>query len=141
MGALHDFRLRHNQFTQNIDGYVSGIIDDNQDLLNLNREQLKEEHKTAKDQFITPKYSRNYAIKKGFTTPDLYVTGLMFNEMSIETKGQQFTINSGVDYAPGLVEKYGSDIFGIAISKQPKAKQITTKELAAQYKKVCYKNI
>jgi len=141
MGALHDFRLRHNQFTQNIDGYVSGIIDDNQDLLDLNREQLKEEHKTAKDQFIIPKYSKNYAKRKGFTTPDLYVTGLMFKEMTIESKGQQFTINSGVDYAPGLIEKYSSDIFGIAISKRDQAKQITTRELADQYKKVCYKNI
>lgn len=140
MGKLHDFTIKHNRFTQDIESYVEGIIDDNQELLNLNREQLKEEHKTAKDQFIVPKYSKNYAKKKGFSTPDLYVTGDMFKAMSIEAKGQQFTINSSVDYAPKLEEWYSSDIFGIAPSKQAKAKRITTEELANQYKKIVYGN-
>jgi len=140
MGKLHDFTVKHNRFTKDIDSYVEGIIDDNQDLLNLNREQLKEEHKTAKDQAIIPKYSKAYAKKKGFSTPDLYVTGDMFKAMSIEAKGQQFTINSSVDYAPKLEDQYSSDIFGIAPSKQPKAKQITTEELGRQYKKIVYSN-
>jgi len=140
MGKLHDFAIRHHNFTKNIDKYVEGIIDDNQDLLNLNREQLKEEHKTAKDKFIVPKYSKNYAKKKGFQTPDLYVTGDMFNAMTIEAKGQQFTINSSVDYAPKLIDQYSGDIFGIAPTKQSKAKQITTEELARQYKKIVYSN-
>ena len=138
MGALHDFAIRHHKFTENIENYVEGIIDDNQALIDLNREQLKEEHKTAKDQFISPKYSRNYAKLKGFTIPDLFVTGDMFKAMTIESKGQLFEINSGVDYAPKLVDQYSSDIFGIAPTKQPKAKQITTDELTKQYKASCY---
>jgi len=138
MGKLHDFTVKHNRFTQDIDIYVNGIIDDNQELLNLNREQLKEEHKTAKDQFIIPKYSKAYAKKKGFSTPDLYVSGDMFKAMSIEAKGQQFTINSSVDYAPKLEDQYSSDIFGIAPSNQGKAKQITTEELGKQYKEIVY---
>lgn len=138
MGALHDFAVKHHKFVENIDSYIEGIIDDNQELLNLNRSQLKEEHKTAKDQFIAPKYTRNYAKFKGFTIPDLYLTGDMFEAMSIEAKGQQFTINSSVDYAPKLIEQYGADIFGIAKTKQDQAKQITTDELAKQYREVCY---
>lgn len=138
MGALHDFAVKHHNFTENIQSYVEGIIDDNQDLLNLNREQLEEEHKTAKDKFISPKYSKNYAKKKGFTIPDLYYSGDMFKAMTIEAKGERFEINSGVDYAPSLIDKYSSDIFGIAPTKQPKAKQIVTIELAKQYKSACY---
>lgn len=138
MGLLHDFATRHHKFVENIDSYIESIIDDNQELLNLNRSQLKDEHKTAKDQFVAPKYTRNYAKFKGFTIPDLYVTGDMFKAMSIEAKGQQFTINSSVDHAPKLVEQYGVDIFGIAKTKQAEAKQITTEELAKQYKEVCY---
>jgi hypothetical protein len=138
MGALHDFATRHHKFTENIENYVEGIIDDNQALLDLNREQLKQEHKTAKDQFISPKYSKNYAKLKGFTIPDLYVTGDMFKAMTIEAKAQQFEINSGADYAGKLVDQYGSDIFGIAPTKQKRAKQITTEELSKQYKSLCY---
>jgi hypothetical protein len=138
MGLLHDFAVKHHKFTENIESYVEGIIDDNQALLNLNREQLREEHKTVKDQFIKPKYSLNYAKLKGFTVPDLYVTGDMFNAMTIEAKGEQFEINSGVDYAPKLIDQYSSDIFGIAPTKQKRAKQITTEALTKQYKSACY---
>jgi hypothetical protein len=138
MGKLHDFTVKHNRFVENIDSYVEGIIDDNQELLNLNREQLKEEHKTAKDAFIVPKYSPGYAKQKGFSTPDLFVTGDMFKSMSIESKGSQFKISSSVDYTEKLVDQYSGDIFGIAPTKQTKAKQITTTELTKQYKSSCY---
>jgi hypothetical protein len=137
MGALHEFRIRHNKFTANIDKYIEGIIDDNQQLLDLNRSQLKDEHKTINDTAIVPPYSSGYAQFKGFKTPDLYLSGDMFNEMSITTKGKQYFIKSGVDYYSKLVAKY-KDTFGIAKSKQPKAKQITTEQLLKEYKAICY---
>lgn len=138
MGKLHDFVVKHHTFTQNLDSYIEGIIDDNQQLLNLNREQLKEEHKTAKDQFISPKYSKEYADFKGFTVPDLYFSGDMFKAMTIEAKGNQFEINSGVDYTDKLKDRYSDDIFGIALTKQNTAKKITTEQLAKEYKKICF---
>ena len=138
MGHLHDFATKHHTFVQNIDSYIESVIDDNQYLLNLNKEQLKEEHKNAKDQFNSPKYSAGYAQKKGFTITDLYNSGDMFKSMTIEAKSNKFEIKADTDYVPDLMEKYGADIFGIAPSMQPKAKQITTKELTKQYKASCY---
>ena len=139
MGSLHEFRLRHNQFTQNIDGYVSGIIDDNQDLLNLNREQLLDGKKANGN--AMPKYSNVSVEVYGKPTGPirLFDTGDFHKSFTIATSGSTFSITGEDLY--GLESRFGSDIYGIAKTKQPKAKQITTKELAAQYKKVCYKNI
>jgi len=139
MGKLHDFALKHDAFTKQINGRMVGIIDGNQNLLNLNRAQLKKEHKTSAGNYISPKYrSKEYAALKGFTIPDLYFSGAMFKGMTIEANEKTFTINSTVPYAPKLIGQYGADIFGIPKTKQSSAKQITTTELIKQYKKACY---
>jgi hypothetical protein len=132
--TVHELRTRSNAFVNNLQSYIDGVVDDNEQLLNLNREQLKEEHKNALDQFISPQYSAAYAAFKGFRTPDLYLTGDMFRAMTIEAQGESYRINSSVDYAEKLKAKYGDDIFGVAKSKQGRAKQITTKMLAELYK-------
>ena len=103
-------------------------------MLNLNRSQLKDEHKTKLDQPITPPYSPSYADWKGFKTPDLFVTGAMFAAMKLRKNQNQYIITSLVEYTKKLTEKYSMDIFGIAISKQSEAYAITTPLLAAQYK-------
>ena len=138
MGNLHDFTVKHNRFVMDLENVIKTIITDNDDLLNLNREQLKEEHKTAKDQFISPEYSYFTRQIKGFKIPDLYDTGAMFEAMKLRKSRDGFIITSMVKYTADLTEKYGSDIFGIAPSKQGKAKQITTSELSRQYKKIVY---
>lgn len=139
MGELHELRLRHNKFTDNLDVYIEEVIDDNQALLDLNRKQLKEEHKDVFDYPIEPPYSYLTAQKKGFSTPDLYDTGRMFDEMTIEAKGTAFFINSGVEYARDLKDKYGAGTFGIARSMQSIAKEITTDALGQIYIKLVYK--
>ena len=138
MGKLHDFATRHHKFTESIEGRLVNIVDGNQDLLNLNREQLKDEHKTSKDVPISPKYSYLYAKKKGFNTPDLFVSGDMFKSMTIEATEKDYTIMGETDYTTKLIEQYGGEIFGIAKTKQKTAKRITTKELTNQYKSECY---
>ena len=75
MGEFHDFRLRLNNFVEHLDSLVEDIINDNQELLDLNRHQLKEEHSTTKDEKISPEYSKSYAEFKGFKTPDIFATG------------------------------------------------------------------
>jgi len=133
--TIHEIRVRSNKFIENLQSYIDGVVDDNQDLLNLNREQLKVEHKNINDQAITPPYSSAYAQLKGFRTPDLYVTGTLFESMTIEAKGNTFEINGHTDYTDKLIDQYSPAIFGIAKSKRPKAKQITTKQLSEDYKK------
>jgi hypothetical protein len=133
--TIHELRLRSNKFVDNLQSYIEGAIDDNTELLDLNREQLKVEHATINDQKIIPQYSKAYAKQKGFKTPDLFVTGELFKSLTIETKGSTFEINGNTDYTPKLIEWYSPDIFGIAKSKRPRAKQITTKQLSEDYQK------
>ena len=133
--TIRELTERSNKFIQNLQSYIEGAIDDNTELLDLNRSQLKDEHKTINDQAITPQYSSEYAQLKGFKTPDLYVTGTLFESMTIETKGETFEIKGNTDYTGKLIEQYSGDVFGIAKSKRPKAKQITTKQLSSDYQK------
>lgn len=135
MGRIHDIRLRSDRFIEQIDSYIETVIDDNQDLLNLNREQLKEEHSTKKGQPIRPRYSKWYAEFKGFETPDLYLTGETQETLTIEAKGKQFNIEGHTEQVPKLIDKYGADIFGIPNARTNEAKNITTKAIADLFKK------
>ena len=137
MGLVHELRIRSNRFVERIDSYVAEVIDDNEKLLNLNRQQLKEEHKTSKDQPIRPVYARWYAELKGFDTPDLYATGETQKTLTIEaTKSGQFHIDGHTEQVPKLLSKYGEDIFGIPRSRTSEAKEITTQALAELFKEI-----
>ena len=140
MGTFHELRLRHNKFVSELPNFIKASIQDNEKpLLDLNREQLKTEHMTKMDKPITPPYSKSYAEAKGFKTPDLFASGDMQASLTLEVNKQSYTIMGHTEYTPKLLKKYGKDIFGIAISKQPKAKEITTKELAEWYKSEVFK--
>ena len=135
--TVAELRQRSNRFTENIDIYIENVIDDNQALIDLNREQLHNEHKTANDQPITPQYSKWYAAIKGFSTPDLYATGETQRTLTIEaTRDGQFYIDGHTEQTPELMEKYGEDIFGIARSRRSQAKAITTEAMAKLYKEI-----
>jgi len=141
MGKLHELRLRSNRFVENIDLYKQDVIDDNQALLDLNRQQLRVEHKTKKDRPISPEYSRWTAILKGFRTPDLYDTGEMQRTLKIETTNDRnYYIDATVDYGQSLKSRYTEDIFGIPDSKLNVAKAITTRLLADLYRKLVMPN-
>lgn len=133
MGAVHELTLRSNRFVMDLDNVIKSVITDNPDLLNLNKAQLKDEHKNKLDQPITPPYSYLTQQLKGFRTPNLYDTGTMFAAMKLRKTRTGYTVVSMVDYFDKLNEKY-ADAFGIAISKQPEAHAITTPLIAEQYK-------
>ena len=134
MGAVHELTIRSNRFVMDMDNVIKSIVTDNQALIDLNRSQLKDEHKTALDQPITPPYSYLTRQIKGFSTPDLYDTGAMSKAMKLRKSRTGYIITSLVDYTEKLTEKYGLNIFGIAPSKQDQAKAITTPMLAKEYK-------
>lgn len=137
MGAVAELRKRSNRFVEQLPLIIQDIINDNQALIDLNRKQLKDEHMTTKDRLIEPKYSSWYAQIKGFDTPDLYATGELQRTLRIEaTSDQNYYIDGTTDYTPKLLSQYGEEIFGIAISKQAQAKQITTSMISDLYKKM-----
>lgn len=140
MGQVHELRMRSNSFVTNLQSYIESIVDDNQRLLDLNRKQLRVEHKTAKDKPITPPYSSWTASLKGFRTPDLYDTGELQRTLVIEaTKDGHYYISGTTDYTGSLMERYTEDIFGIAPSMQKEAQSITAAELRDLYQKTVLK--
>jgi len=112
-----------------------------QTLVDLNRKQMMQS-KTAKGEKITPKYSPNYAAKKGKSNPDLFVTGDFQGEMFLSTNENEgiFFISS-FDWKIGiLVAKYTDNIFGIMPKNEPKATKEASKELLKIYKREVWIN-
>lgn len=63
---------------------------------------------------ITPKYSPAYARKKGFTTPDLYVTGGFYRGIFAKVGPKTIDFGSTDEKAALLESKYGKFIFGLS---------------------------
>jgi len=139
MGQFHELRLRHNRFVEQLDITVQDVINDNQELLDLNRKQLKVEHKTVQDAPIRPEYSPWYARLKGFKTPDLYATGETHKTLQIEATGTAYHIKGTTDQSPDLEKKYG-EVFGIAKSMLNDAKSITTAAISKIYRNLVFKS-
>lgn len=137
MGAFHNLRIRHNKFVENIDNYAESVINGNKSLVNLNIENL-EQSLSTKDSVITPKYAKSTASYKGFVYPDLHDTGDLYKSLNIEANKSEYTIFGTVPYFEDLLNRY-KNAFGVAKSKQPKAKNITTSLLGKLYKKIVFK--
>lgn len=131
--TIHEIRVRSNKFIENLQSYIEGVVDDNQDLLNLNREQLLDGKKSSGK--YMPAYS-NRSVDEFNKPPGpirLFDSGDFHGSFTIESKGSTFDIK-GTDLY-GLEDRFGMDIYGISKANQPKAKQITTKQLSEDYKK------
>lgn len=62
---------------------------------------------------IVPQYSASYAKKKGFTTPDLYVTGDFYGGISVEVQNDSLLFNSSDEKSWQLEARYTKYIFGL----------------------------
>ena len=136
MGAVHEFRVRHNKFVDNLPSYIEGVVDDNKELLDLNREQLMSGRKSSGK--YLPAYSNRSVEEFGKPTGPilLYDTGEFPESFTITAKGSAYDIQGDDLY--DLAKTYGQDIYGIAKWNQPNAKQITSKSIAEQYKEIVY---
>jgi len=137
--AIHNLRKKSNAFVANLDLHVVSIIEHNEKLLQLNKAQLQAS-KTAKGGDLintltgSPFYSPAYGKKKGYTKPDLFVSGAFYRDMDILLKGSnEWFITSFSRVTKYLTEMY-DDIFGIQNKK--KAQKITTDELRNKYKRL-----
>ncbi len=143
MGRVSEIRQNLDNYIRNLPSIMEGIVNFNEDLEQLNKEQLLSS-KLATDKDIVNRdtgraeYSPLYADWKSRFFPEsfrdgkinLLLTGNLFDHLEIKLKGSKITLLSLVSYAVNLVRKYSNDIFGIAPSKQPRAKAITTRLLA-----------
>lgn len=92
--------------------FIKSIKESSGEMLDLSDEQLDKSILNT-GQSITPKYTPNYAKKKGFNSPDLKVTGdyRKSKYVDVTDKGLFF---SATDYkTPFLESRYGKDINGL----------------------------
>lgn len=128
--TIPELKRRSNEFLANFSRYAADVIDGNQELLDLNREQLQDS-RLPTDQAITPDYSPFYAAYKREFHPssygdgrvNLFLYGNLYKTMNIRVWGSEYIITTDVPYAGKLQAKYGPYL-GIGKKNQPKAQEI-----------------
>lgn len=122
MGSIADVLQNVRNGNRVINGVVVAIIDDHADIIaDYNRDQLRHGF-TSKMEKVNPLYgSLFYALEKnqqnplaGYGTPDLFLTGAFYRGFFVSITGKSFKISSNDRKTGSLVEKYGSDIFGLS---------------------------
>jgi len=137
MTTVSDIRRRSNTFVNSLDIHAVQSIEQNEEaLVQLNRDQLTES-KRSDGATIKPSYSAKYAAFKGFSSPDLMLTGSFYNQMFLIINPSSFDyfISSNDWKTTGLVEKYTEKIFGIGKENQIEAKNMNTITLGKKYRK------
>jgi len=119
----------------NLDMFIAEALDEKgQAFADINKMQMLES-KRSDEATITPRYSPNYAKRKGFQNPNLKLTGDFQDDMFFQTDGREFFITSSDVKMPWLVDRYSEKIFGIAKSKAHIAQAIALSSLARLYNK------
>ena len=139
--TIAELRKRSNAFVSSLSGTIAGIVDNNEELKELNRQQLRSSQLSNGQQISRP-YAAGYAFWKqkyfassyGDGKPNMLLTGQLYDKMKIEARGNNYLIQSAVAYSGALIAKFGN-IFGIAPDNRTKAQLITTKKLSELYKK------
>lgn len=118
--SIHALRKRSDKFVKDINKHkIAAIKTSEKVLVKLNQEQFQAS-KLATGKKFTPLYSDPYAKRKGYSKPDLFVTGNMYDKMEVETKSDgSYEIDSTASYTKYLLW-YGK-IFGIMPANIPKA--------------------
>lgn len=134
MGRLHEIRLKSDDFIASISDKIDeSIMFVESDLVELNREQMKERQVDSMDSNL-PEYSSTWKAIKGLTYFNLFNTGDFQRKMFLTVKFPVYLISSK-DWKLGkLLSRVGERMFGIAPSNQSKAKQLTLKSFAEKYK-------
>jgi len=113
--TIQQLRKRSNEFVANLNNHIADVVNFNEDLEQLNRDQLKD-NRLADDKPITPDYSPLYADYKRTFYPssygdgrvNLFLTGELHRRLEIRTRGQEYLITTDVPYALKLARKYGN---------------------------------
>lgn len=138
--TIPELKKRVNEFTANFNRIAAEVIDGNQDVLDLNREQLQDS-RMPNDQAITPDYSPFYAAYKREFHPssygdgrvNLFLYGNLYKTMNIKVLANEYIITTDVPYAGKLKRKYG-EYLGISPKNQPKAQQLIGLKLQQAFK-------
>lgn len=130
---LHELRLRSDAFIANINQKIEdSILFAEADVLNLNREQMKERQIDSNDDNL-PEYSPTWKSIKGLKYFNLFDTGDFQKKMKLSVKYPIYAITSSDWKRDKLLKKVGERMFGIAPSNWGKSKRITFKAFFRKY--------
>jgi hypothetical protein len=131
---LHELRIKSDAFIQSINQKIDeSIIFAEANILDLNREQMKQRQVDSNDENL-PEYSSKWKSIKGLTYFNLFDTGDFQKKMKLSVKYPVYAISS-TDWKLGkLLSRVGERMFGIAPSNQDKAKQATFTAFVRKYK-------
>jgi len=138
--TIKELRQRSNQFVADLDSHIAAIVDHNERLLQLNKGQLKSSQTSEGKPLVnsrtgSPRYSPAYAKRKGYSYPDLFLTGRTYKEMDIYTQEpDQYVITSFSDVTKYLVVFFFQAEDGIR--DKAKARAIVIPMLRARYEQL-----
>jgi hypothetical protein len=131
--GISEIRKKSNLFVANIEANIeTALMEKEQAFTDINRMQMLA-GKKSDDNAILPKYSPAYAKKKGFTTPNLKLTGAFQGDMFFQTDGREFFVTSSDEKMEQLTDRYGDMIFGIPKSRLKVAQELALGSLARLY--------
>lgn len=132
---LRELHAKLESFKQNIDIHAGAAVQDNAEKISqLNVDQMLRGI-TGDGSPIRPKYSPSYAKFKGFTTPNLRLTGEFHKETITLVKGGNYEIVSLDPKEPWLVNRYGDKIHILTDQSKQKARVFCSDSFADRFKK------
>lgn len=130
---LHELRLKSDAFIENINAEIEeSILFVESDILNLNREQMKQRQVDSNDDNL-PEYTSRMKSIKGLTYFNLFQTGEFQKKLKLSVKHPVYAISSTDWKLEILLKRVGERMFGIAPSNQPEAKKITLNSFFIKY--------
>ena len=133
--TVSELRKKSNAFVRDLDLNILLAVEAvEEEIVDLNRGQMLSSTRSD-GQAITPEYSPAYAARKGFSAPNLKLTGDFQSEMDLIVEGNEYIITSFDFKTPFLVDKYGAAIFGITVANQAKAQNLTARSLTRLYRR------
>lgn len=127
------FQLYRNIQSLDIQLMLESAVEINTDvIIDLQNQQL-DESKTSKGSSILPKYSEEYAKRKGFSSPDLKLSGDWRSEITVIIDGQDYYIISYDEKSAFLLPKY-ENLLGLNSDSKDVIRPIVTNSFAQMYK-------
>lgn len=130
---MNIFELQRKARAVDIEVLKEVAIEINSDMIaKLQKEQLNNS-KTSKGQPILPKYSNKYAEKKGFDSPDLFLTGEWQSQIEALIETGEVDIVSFDEKSAWLVPRY-ENLLGLNPDSKDEFRPVVTSTLINLYK-------
>ena len=147
MTSLHQIRLASNAYIRDFDTQVELSLDKvEQKITNLNRKQLlsskdNKDRPLMNNQTGKTTLSPAYAKRTGKKRPNLKLKGTFQFDMFTDFRMPNKYFQQSSDFKQKFLTKMYDGVFGVSPKNQSQAKEITTKVIVADYRRVVWLKI